>query len=71
VAIAQHNLADDVIGPGVGKIAAETSDSERRVRYLIDRHGFPVFRRGLRIYSRRSWLERYYSGENVATDAGT
>jgi hypothetical protein len=60
---------DDVVGPGVEKIAAETPDPERRVRYLINAHGFPCFKLGNLIYSRRSWIDRYYRGETVDTGA--
>jgi hypothetical protein len=61
-------LQADVLGPGVAKIAAYTPDNERRVRHLIRHHRFPHFYRGGLIYSRKSWLDRYYSGENVAVN---
>jgi hypothetical protein len=58
-------LKADVLGPGVAKIAEYTPDNERRVRHLINKHNFPHFTVGGLIYSRKSWLDRYYSGETV------
>jgi hypothetical protein len=59
-------LKDDVLGPGVAKIAAYGPDDERRTRHLIRTDpDYPVFRRGGLFYSRKSWLDRYYSGETV------
>jgi hypothetical protein len=62
------DFRDDLIGPGLAKIAAATNESTRRVRYLIRHHSLPCFERGGRVYSRRSWLDRYFRGEDV-TDA--
>jgi hypothetical protein len=59
----------DVLEPGVERIAAYCPDDERRVRHLIRAHGFPHFKRGNLIYSRKSWVDRYYSGETVDTSA--
>jgi hypothetical protein len=61
----QSTLKTDVIGPGVKKIAEYTPDTERQIRHKIARHGFPIFRHGSLIYSRRSWLELYYGGQPV------
>jgi hypothetical protein len=58
-------LAADVLGPGVAKIASYTPDSERRVRHLIAKYDFPHVYIGGLIYSRKSWLERYYNGERA------
>ena len=64
-------LKDDVLGPGVGRIAEYAPDDERRIRHLIKKHDFPYFKRGGLIYSRKSWLDRYYSGEQVKTNGAT
>jgi hypothetical protein len=64
----RQDLKDDVLGPGVGRIAEYAPDSERRIRHLIRKHGFPVFYIGNLMYSRKSWLDRYYSGEQVQTN---
>jgi hypothetical protein len=61
-------LKDDVLGPGVGRIAEYAPDDERRIRHLIRKHGFPHFYVGQKLYSRKSWLDRYYSGEQVKTN---
>jgi hypothetical protein len=60
---------DDVVGPGVARIATATPDDERRVRHLMRAHGFPHFKLGNLLYSRRSWIDRYYRGETVDTSA--
>jgi hypothetical protein len=67
----QSTLKRDVIGPGVKKIAEYTPDTERQVRHKIARHGFPIFRHGSLIYSRRSWLDLYYSGQPVNTNGAS
>jgi hypothetical protein len=54
------SLADDLLS-GVDAIAGYIGESPRRVRYLIAYHRFPHIKRGQRIYSRKSWLEAYYS----------
>jgi hypothetical protein len=53
-------LADDLLN-GVAAIAAYTGETERRQRWLIEKLNFPHFKRGQRIYSRKSWADRYYS----------
>jgi hypothetical protein len=63
------SLRDDVLGPGVAKIAEYAPDTVRRIRHLIDRDQFPHFRVGSFIYSRKSWLDRFYSGQPVDTAA--
>jgi hypothetical protein len=60
----QSTLAQDVL-VGVPAIAEYSPDNERRVRYLISKHDLPCYKRGGIYYSRKSWLERYYSGETV------
>ena len=61
-------LAADLLGPGVAAIAAHTGGPECRIRHLIRHHNFPHFKRGGLIYSRKSWADRYYSGEHVAVN---
>ena len=53
-------LKDDLLN-GVRAIAQYTGETERRVRLMIDFHGLPYFKKGGRIYSRKSWLDRWYS----------
>jgi hypothetical protein len=55
-------LADDLLA-GAEKIAAYSGESVRRTRHLMAVHGLPHFKRGGLIYSRKSWLDRYFSGE--------
>ena len=60
---------DDIVGPGAPAIAAATPESDaRRIRHLIRTAGFPVIERGGRLYSRRSWIDRYYSGETLVVN---
>lgn len=54
-------LKDDLLR-GLGQIAAYSGESERRVKHLIRAHGYPHFKVGRAVYSRRSWLDRYYAG---------
>ena len=56
------SLADDLLN-GAEAIAEYTNEPVRRVLHLISHHGLPHFKRGQRIYSRKTWLDRYYSGE--------
>jgi hypothetical protein len=65
----QSPLAQDLLR-GVAEIATYTGEPQRRVRHLIRAHDFPHFKRGAIIYSRRSWADRWYSGETVATNGG-
>jgi hypothetical protein len=54
-------LADDLLigAEGIGKY---TGEDTRRTRHLIKAHGLPHFKRGGRIYSRKSWVDAYYNG---------
>jgi hypothetical protein len=61
-------LKDDVLGPGVARIAEYAPDDERRIRHLIRAYDFPHFHIGQLIYSKKSWVDRYYSGEQVVTN---
>jgi len=65
-----NTLKDDVLGPGVARIAEYAPDNERRIRHLIAKHDFPYFQRGQKIYSRKTWLDRYYSGLPIETNRG-
>lgn len=58
---------DDIVGPGVHRIAEATPDNTRRVRHLIDKHGFPCFKRGGKFYSRHSWIAAYYDQDEDQT----
>jgi hypothetical protein len=58
-------LKNDLVGPGIKAIADAANQSLRRTRTLIERHRLPCFLLGDRLYSRRSWLDRYFRGEPV------
>lgn len=62
-------LTEDLIGPGVRPIAKAINHSERRTRYLIDRHGLPVFRIGGLFYARRSQLDKFFSADGQSDGA--
>lgn len=53
-------LKDDLL-PSLRAISEYTGEPERRLRHLIDRHGFPAKRVGAKIQSRRSWINEFYS----------
>ena len=61
------DLASDLLN-GAAAIAKYTGEPVRRIRHLIRQHNFPCFKRGQRIYSRKSWADRYFSRE--ATNGG-
>ncbi len=60
-----HDLKDDIIGPGARRIADATGESPRRVLHLVEAHNLPVILRGGKLYSRRSWLDAWYSGREI------
>jgi hypothetical protein len=38
-----------------------TPSKVRRLRHLIDKHGFPIKRAGAKIEGRKSWCDAYYA----------
>jgi hypothetical protein len=66
----QSNLADDLL-PNISAIAeyvyGEAKPSTvRRLRHLIDKHGFPIKRAGAKIEGRKSWCDTYYAEPDSA-----
>jgi hypothetical protein len=64
-------LAEDLLS-GINAISDYTGEPHRRAYRLCEekeRSGFPAFKRHGRWYSRRSWLDAYYSGETVELPA--
>ena len=53
-------LKDDLLR-SLHEISDFTGEPERRVRHLIDHHGFPAMKAGGKIQSRKSWIEGYYA----------
>jgi hypothetical protein len=45
-------------------MAAYVGEPERRIRHLIRSYNLPTFKRGQRLYSRRSWLDTYFGGDD-------
>ena len=67
----ERSLSDDLL-IGANAIADYTGERPRRVYHLTERKeqtGFPFFKRGATIYSRKSWLDRYYAGQPVEVPA--
>jgi hypothetical protein len=68
-------LRDDLL-PSLNAIAeyvyGEANKSTvRRLRHLIDHHGFPIKRVGAKLEGRRSWCDSYYSQpDNAASGNG-
>jgi hypothetical protein len=57
-------LSDDLL-PHINAIAEfvygeATPTTVRRVRHLIDHHGFPAIKDGGKITSKKSWIEKRY-----------
>jgi hypothetical protein len=63
------DLADDLLS-GVKAFANHTGLPERRIRHMIENHEFPVRKVGGLFYSRRSWIDRYFSGEEDRASGG-
>jgi hypothetical protein len=64
-------LAEDLL-VGVPAISSYSGEKPRRIYHLHERKaetGFPAFKRGNIIYSRKSWLDRFYSGQRVEVPA--
>lgn len=57
-----ENLADDLL-EGAEAISAYTGEPVRRVYYLAESKRAPIFKRGRRLYGRKSQLDKYYSAE--------
>jgi excisionase family DNA binding protein len=55
------SLAADLL-TGVAEIAEYTGQSKRRILYLIEAHGLPVFRRGRVIHARKHQVDAYFGG---------
>jgi hypothetical protein len=53
-------LADDLL-PDLNAVSEYTGQPVRRLRHLIDKHGFPAKRVGAKIESRKSWIDAYYA----------
>ena len=58
------DLKDDLL-PTIAAIADFTGHSERRVRHLIDHHGFPAKKDGGKWTSRKSWIEHHYGAPDA------
>jgi hypothetical protein len=43
------------------EISEYTGEPERRLRHMIDHHGFPAKKSGGKIQSRKSWIDRFYA----------
>jgi hypothetical protein len=61
----ESNLAADIL-PSINAIAEyvygeANKKTVRRLRHLIDRHGFPIKKAGARIEGRKSWCDNYYA----------
>jgi hypothetical protein len=54
-------LRDDLL-TGVAEIADSTGQPKRRILYLIEAHGLPVFRRGRVIHARKHQVDAYFGG---------
>jgi hypothetical protein len=54
-------LRDDLL-TGVAEIADYTGQPKRRILYLIEAHGLPVFRRGRVIHARKHQIDAYFGG---------
>jgi hypothetical protein len=60
-----RGLAQDIL-PSISAISqyvyGESSPSKvRRLRHMIERHGFPIKKVAGRIESRKSWIDQYYA----------
>jgi hypothetical protein len=69
----QPSLKDDLL-PTINAIAeyvyGEANPSTvRRLRHLIEKHGFPVKRVGSKIEGRKTWCDRYYAEPDHAASA--
>jgi len=53
-------LREDLL-PTIEAIAEYTGHTRRRVRHLIDHHGFPSKKDGGKVTSRKSWVDAYYA----------
>jgi hypothetical protein len=65
-----RGLAQDIL-PSINSICeyvyGESSPSKvRRLRHMIDAHGFPAKKVAGRIESRRSWIDAYYATPDSA-----
>jgi hypothetical protein len=61
----QSTLAQDIL-PSIDAIAAyiygeATPSTVRRIRHLIAGHNLPITKKGGRIESRKSWLDKLYA----------
>jgi hypothetical protein len=54
-------LRDDLL-TGAAEIADYTGQPKRRILYLIEAHGLPVFRRGRVIHARKHQVDAYFGG---------
>lgn len=57
----RHDLASELLA-GVDAIATYCGQPVRRIRHLIRQHDFPAVKKGGLLYSRRSWIDRYFGG---------
>jgi hypothetical protein len=57
-------LRDDLL-TGVAEIADYTGQPKRRILYLIETHGLPVFRRGRVIHARKHHVDEYFGGAGI------
>jgi hypothetical protein len=53
-------LKDDLLR-SLPEISEYTGEPVRRLRHLIDHHGFPAKKAGGKIQSRKSWVDAYYA----------
>jgi hypothetical protein len=60
-ALRKRALRDDLL-TGVAEIADYTGQPKRRILYLIEAHGLPVFRRGRVIHARKHQVDAYFGG---------
>jgi hypothetical protein len=54
------NLKDDLL-LSLRAISEYTGEPERRLRHLIDHHGFPAKHAGAKIQSKKSWIDAWYA----------
>jgi len=55
-----QRLADDLLR-SLPEISEYTGEPVRRLRHLIEKHGFPAKKAGGKIQSRKSWVDQYYA----------